>query len=408
MSPRVQQAAVLVGGLGTRLGELTAQTPKPLLEVAGRPFLDVLLAELGRHGFRQILLLAGFAGAQVEAYAQSTPTKQRFDLDIKVIVEQQAAGTGGALRQAAPHLAATFLAMNGDSWLDFNLLDLVAAQPPGDGWGGVLALRHVADAARFGVVECSGAHITRFLERPEKAGAGLVNGGVYLFNRSILDRFPEKCSLEKDMLPALAHAGCLYGRAYGGFFLDIGIPEAFGAAQNIIPQQQRRGAVFFDRDGVLNIDKGHVGQIDRFEWMPGAIEAVKMVNDAGLFAFVVSNQAGVAKGKYIQADIAVLEQHMAFELAQAGAHIDAFSYCPDHPEAIVEAHRRVSPRRKPAPGMLLDLMAQWPVDAGASLMIGDQPSDMAAAKAAGIRPYLFAGGRLDRFLAGIPGVSAKA
>src|SRR5690348_14697258 len=94
--PVIRQAAILCGGLGTRLGSLTARSPKPLLSVGGHPFLDVLLFELGRHGVRKILLLAGFAAAEIEEYARSTPLKERFGLDIAVAVEPQPAGTGGA------------------------------------------------------------------------------------------------------------------------------------------------------------------------------------------------------------------------------------------------------------------------------------------------------------------------
>ena len=394
MSSAVTQAAILVGGLGTRLGSLTARTPKPLLEVAGRPFLDVLLLELARHGFREILLLAGFAGEQIEAYAANTALRQRFGLEIKVIAEQGAAGTGGALSQAGRHLGERFVLMNGDSWLDFNIGDLVRAHSAQRGCEAMLALRQVDDASRSGVAELEGGKLLRFLERPAQPGPALVNGGVYSLSRTILDHIPEICSLEKDVLPQLAQAGKLGGRAYGGFFLDIGIPSAFAEAQIAIPRQLQRGAVFFDRDGVLNIDRGHVGEIDRFEWISGAMAAIKCVNDAGLFAFVVTNQAGVAKGKYQEGDVHLLHAHMQQQLAGIGAHIDDFRYCPYHPDAEIPRYKAISPMRKPAPGMLIDLMKQWPVDNARSFLIGDQPTDIAAAAGAGISGYLFKGGNL--------------
>src|SRR5258707_6000323 len=95
----IEQAAILCGGRGTRLGRLTADMPKPLLEVAGAPFLDLLLFELGRHGFRRVLLLAGFAAARIVEYAAATALKQRFGLTIDITVEPKPAGTGGALWQ---------------------------------------------------------------------------------------------------------------------------------------------------------------------------------------------------------------------------------------------------------------------------------------------------------------------
>jgi D-glycero-D-manno-heptose 1,7-bisphosphate phosphatase len=161
----------------------------------------------------------------------------------------------------------------------------------------------------------------------------------------------------------------------------------------------RRGAVFFDRDGVLNVDDGYVYRIDAFRWMPGAREAVRLVNDRGLFAFVVTNQSGVARGFYAQDDVRRLHAHMQAELRAFGAHIDDFRHCPHHPCADIAAYRRDCDCRKPRPGMILDLAAHWPVDLAQSLLIGDKASDVAAAQAAGIRGFLSDGAvALDAFV----------
>src|SRR5207302_5752604 len=100
----IRQAVILCGGRGTRLGALTAELPKPLLPVDGAPFLDLLLFELGRHGIRHILLLAGFAADRIVDYAAATPRKERFGLTIEVSVEPEPAGTGGALWHARARL----------------------------------------------------------------------------------------------------------------------------------------------------------------------------------------------------------------------------------------------------------------------------------------------------------------
>jgi D-glycero-D-manno-heptose 1,7-bisphosphate phosphatase len=163
-----------------------------------------------------------------------------------------------------------------------------------------------------------------------------------------------------------------------------------------------RPAVFFDRDGVLNVDHGYVHRPDQVEWIPGAKEAIKRFNDAGHFVFVVSNQAGVARGYFSEEDVRALHRWMASELQAAGAHVDAFEYCPDHPEAIVARYRRVSERRKPAPGMVLDCLARWPVNKDESFLIGDKDIDIEAAKAAGIRGYRFTGGNLLDFIDSLP------
>ena len=137
----IRQAVVLCGGLGTRTGALTAQTPKPLLRVGDIPFLDVLLFELGRHGLRRILLLAGFAADRVLEYV-----KTQFGLEIEVMIEPRRAGTGGAVWHARDRLDDTFLLLNGDSWFDINLLELAARTVRAPSATAGIALRFLYDA----------------------------------------------------------------------------------------------------------------------------------------------------------------------------------------------------------------------------------------------------------------------
>jgi D-glycero-D-manno-heptose 1,7-bisphosphate phosphatase len=163
---------------------------------------------------------------------------------------------------------------------------------------------------------------------------------------------------------------------------------------------QKRPALFLDRDGVLNEDRGFVHRWEDFVWVEGAREVVAMFNQAGWLVIVVTNQSGVGRGYYAEDDVHILHARMREDLAAAGAHIDAFYHAPQHPEAPVEAYRHPDPPlRKPNPGMILQALADWPIDRDASFLVGDKPSDLEAALRAGIRGVLFAGGDLKAFLA---------
>jgi len=161
----------------------------------------------------------------------------------------------------------------------------------------------------------------------------------------------------------------------------------------------KRPAIFFDRDGVLNEDSGYVFEFSQVKWIEGAREAVKMAN--GYFVFVVTNQSGVARGFYEEAHVDALHRWIQDDLAKIGAHIDAFEYCPYDPEAAIERYRQASPRRKPAPGMISELLGRFPVDVSRSILIGDKLIDLEAAQAVGIRGYLFSGQNLAHFLKSI-------
>ncbi|MBR0987227.1 HAD-IIIA family hydrolase [Bradyrhizobium liaoningense] len=389
----LRQAAILVGGLGTRLGERTKLVPKPMLDVGGRPFLDTLIDELVRFGvFDEILLLAGHKAEIVEThYAAALRGRTR----IVVSRETAPLGTGGALVHARDLLHDRFLLLNGDSLFDFNLLDLIARAHDGRVH---MALRDGVVGDRYGRVVLDGDMVRDFIA-PGAGATGPVNAGIYVIDKSVLDGIATlPASLEQEIFPGLAKSGALRGTAYRGYFIDIGIPDDFARADRELRQQLRRPAVFFDRDGVLNHDSGYTFETHKLEWIEGACEAVKAVNDAGYFAFVITNQSGVARGYYEEHHVVTLHRWMADQMAEVGAHIDAFEYCPDHPDGTVERYSRISDRRKPAPGMITDLARRFPIDMTRSMVIGDKESDMEAAQAAGVAGHLFEGGNLETFV----------
>jgi D-glycero-D-manno-heptose 1,7-bisphosphate phosphatase len=160
----------------------------------------------------------------------------------------------------------------------------------------------------------------------------------------------------------------------------------------------KRPAVFFDRDGVLNEDLGFVHKPADLRWIPGAKDAILWLNQQGCLVFVVTNQSGIARGYFSAAEVEHLHDWMQGELAAIGAHVDQFAYCPHHPEAALPAYRKACTCRKPGPGLVLGLLDAWPVDSRRSLLIGDQPRDIEAARAANIAALRYSAGNLHDFL----------
>ncbi len=146
-------------------------------------------------------------------------------------------------------------------------------------------------------------------------------------------------------------------------------------------------AVFLDRDGTINIEKEYLYRAEDFEFIPGAAEAIRLLNQAGLLVVVVTNQSGVARGYYTEDDVELLHRHIDRELARSDAHVDAWLFCPHHPDGN-GSYALPCNCRKPLPGMLQEAARRYDIDLGNSVMIGDKRADIEAGEAAGGRTIL--------------------
>ena len=156
--------------------------------------------------------------------------------------------------------------------------------------------------------------------------------------------------------------------------------SAPGSPTHIAPA---RAGILLDRDGTIIVDHGYVGSVDRVEFIEGSPEAIASFNRVGIPVAVVTNQAGVARGLYAIDDVARVHRYIADRLAERGAQIDLFVYCPYHPEGVVEAFARASEDRKPAPGMAKAAGTALNLDLTASWVVGDRPEDIGLAEAVG-------------------------
>lgn len=343
-------------------------------EGGARPLLDRLLTDCARFGFDKVLILVSAGALPAPDFPAALPP----GLEVH-IVPVATAHLPGALAEIAGQLDFWFALLDPAVVLDGNWLNLI---PP------LAAADHaIALTAAPGPFALNHGQVRAHTDTSATAYA-----------------MAALCLLARDHL--LGAAGCrdlsamLLHLAHTSRVAGVAVPAAsLLRAQDRPLARARRPALFLDRDGTLNEDYGYVSDPARLVLLPGAIAAVKRANDLGWYAFLVTNQSGVGRGYYEEAQVLLCNAALQQQLRAEGAHLDDIRYAPDHPEAALPRYRSTSNWRKPEPGMLIDLMAHWPVEAEASLMVGDKESDVQAGMAAGIRSLLFAGGDLDAFLA---------
>ena len=231
-----KEALILAGGLGTRLRPVVSDRPKPVAEVAGRPFLERLLEQLGRYAYTRAVLCVGYQADQIRSRLGD-----RFGaIELVYSWENTPLGTAGALRQAVDQVVGSdILAMNGDSFCDMDLNAFAAAHRRFAGTATVAVL-HRDDRSRAGTVELDAkGRVVGVQPRPTTASAGLINAGVYAFRReALLSLAPgQKLSLEEDVFPGWADCGSLFGWRVGADFIDIGTPETYRAAQTFFTKR---------------------------------------------------------------------------------------------------------------------------------------------------------------------------
>ena len=227
------RAFVLCGGLGTRLRMVLSDRPKSMALVAGVPFLELLLRQLKAQGFREVVLGTGYRGEQIETHFRDGAA---LGLAIHYSREPEPLGTGGALKLAEALLSDPVLVLNGDSYIDWDLAATQAffAQKRARL---VMTLQAMPDVSRYGSVTLDAEQrVIAFVEKGSRAGAGLINGGVYLLEKAILTSLPagKMISLERDVFPQLLPEGRIYGNTSRGLFVDIGVPADLEQAQTLL------------------------------------------------------------------------------------------------------------------------------------------------------------------------------
>lgn len=377
---REREAIIIAGGYGTRLAHIVSDVPKPMAPVAGRPFLRFILDELSENGFRRVVLAVGYKRECVERYFGDSYR----GMEIVYSVEDSPLLTGGAVKKALGHCRSEWVyVFNGDTFLevDFDLFDQALSLGKTQNYV-FIASKQMRDSDRYGTLKISDLGVVQAFEEKKPGSSGAINAGVYLMRKESLEREPEIFSLEADFFERIAEEGLLHVVPCKGCFIDIGIPADYELAQTLLaPFARKWKLAFFDRDGTINVDTGHLFEPQKLELVPQGIELLRRYSkDPSYKIVVVTNQAGIAKGLYDIEDMRSLHRVLDAKLEALGCRVDAYYFCPHHPDITGYCDCR-----KPRPGMLRKALFDFEANPSDCVLYGDKTSDIEAAKAAGVR-----------------------
>ncbi len=376
-SPPPKQAVILAGGRGTRLGALTADRPKPMIEFHGKPFLTYLVEQLRDEGFERVLMLLGYLPGVVQDYFGNG---ERWGVAIEYSVTGPDDLTVHRLRTATPLLDEQFLLTYCDNYwpLQIDKLWRRFVESGGEALVTVYANR---DGYTKDCVLVDDEQLVRVYDRsrsaPDLQG---VEIGYAIVNRSVLDLLPAEDALfEEVVYPELARRGRLAAFVTEHRYYSVGSPERLPITAEFLA---REPAVILDRDGVLNErpPRAHyVRSWEEFHWLPGTLEALRLFAASGWRVIVVSNQAGVARGELTGEELVAIHDRLVNEAVLAGGRIDAVYNCPHGWEEGCDC-------RKPRPGMLFRAQKDFNLDLTRVPFVGDDERDQQAAVAAGCIP----------------------
>lgn len=373
---------ILAGGFGTRLQSVVRDVPKPMADINGTPFLELLMRELCFLDPERFILCVSYLKDSIKNHF-----KDNF-LGIPVVYseENEPRGTGGAIKQAFDLFKMDdALVLNGDSYISADYADFINKN---QNEKLAIMLKQVDNANRYGRVEVKDNRIVKFCEKEAIIQPGLINAGIYKVNKSLFNNnLPQKFSFEKDVLePMIPNLRPKYMVA-NDYFIDIGLPESYAMAQqelkSVIFGNAINRALFMDRDGVINQEIGYLHKIRDCKFMPGIFGVCRAFKQHGYKLIVVTNQAGIAKGKYTEQDYKILTEYIHSEFYKHDCEITAEYYCPYHIDGF-PPYNRNSFYRKPNPGMILRAAKEHNINLEKSVLIGDQETDIMAGLNAGI------------------------
>ena len=392
------KVVIMAGGKGTRIAQVNATVPKPMIPIEGKPILEYQIETLKKQGYTDIILIVGHMGNVIQKYFGDGTA---FGVQISYIVEEQPLGTAGALYFLKDEIQNDFLLLNGDIIFDVDIQKFLEYHCNQRTAATILTHPNSHPYDSGIIIADDKNRVTNWLHKEDERlwYKNRVNAGLHMFSPRIFESFHEakKCDLDRDVLKPLIKEGELSVYDSPEYIKDMGTPDRYYAVIEDIKSgkvsaknlKNKQKAIFLDRDGTINKYVGFLTDINEFELLDGVTEAIKMINESGYLAIVVTNQPVIARGEVSVEELQEIHNKMETLLGQAGAYIDDIFYCPHHPHKGYEGERpeyKIECEcRKPKPGMLFAAAEKYNIDLSESWMIGDGENDIEAGKNAGCK-----------------------
>lgn len=405
------KVVIMAGGKGTRIASVRADVPKPLIEVCDKPILQWQIENLKDSGLTDITLVIGYLGEKIKDFFGDG---KKFGVNISYFTEDHPLGTAGALFKM--NLNEDFLLMCGDVMINIDFNRFIQFHKEHSPWASLISHPngHPHDSsilvtetlpAISGEVPHTTNKVISWIVKEDKQGfyKNRVNAGIEIISPQLLQAvrelyavqalpFPEKIDLDRDVLRPNINSGKIFAYDTPEYIKDMGTPERFAETENDINEgrvyarnlKNKQKAVFIDRDGTINKHIGFLKSPEQMELIPGAAEAIKLINQSGYLAIIITNQPVIARGECTFEDLDIIHNKLETLLGYEGAFVDAIYYCPHHPDKGFEGERAElkfdCDCRKPKAGLFHRAAQDLNIDLGKSIMIGDCQSDIEAGK----------------------------
>ena len=364
---------ILVGGYGSRISKYTKKIPKPIIEINKRNFLSYIINHYSKYCFENIYLLAGYKGEKIKHLYDD----KFFNLiKVNCIIENKRLGTGGALSLLKNKVKNNFILMNGDSFVDIDLSFLFKH-----------SLHNKYESLMFLIknfnYKSNNKLANLYIDKNKivSYGGQYMNSGVYYFKNKILKKIPKKLiSLEDSILNELIKNKKVKGKEVKSDFIDIGTYKNLKFAKKSFFKKFIKPAALLDRDGVINHDYGYVHKVKDFKLKKGIIKSINYLNKKNYNVFIITNQAGIARGYYTENEFISFSKKIKEIFFHKNCFINDLHYCPYLKGSKIKKYNKDSLLRKPGNKMIEDLKIKWPIKLKNSFMIGDQLKDQTCAK----------------------------